>query len=85
MKIAPKPVPLTPRHPSPWITVQEAARYMQVGTDLIYNACTAGQLRHVKLGAAAAPGRRTRKVIRTQYAWCDEWAERNAYAGAAAK
>ncbi|RPH52613.1 MAG: helix-turn-helix domain-containing protein [Planctomycetota bacterium] len=60
----------SPRTPlaSPWITVQEAAAYLGVGVDTIYDACAKRGLKHVKLGHA---------TIRLQRAWVDAWAEQH--------
>ena len=38
--------------PSPWINVHEAAEYLDVCVDTIYDACAAGGLKHVRLGVA---------------------------------
>lgn len=35
---------------STWMTIREAAAYLGVGVDTIYDACAAGGLKHVKLG-----------------------------------
>lgn len=51
---------------SPWITVKDAAQYLGVGVDTIYDACASRGLRHVKLGHS---------TIRLQQAWVDAWAE----------
>ena len=35
---------------SSWMTPRQAAAYLGVGIDTIYDACAAGGLKHVKLG-----------------------------------
>jgi excisionase family DNA binding protein len=55
--------------PSPWITVAEAARYLGVGVDAIYEACAKKGLKHFKVGHS---------TIRLKQAWVDAWAERRA-------
>ena len=52
-----------------WMTPREAAGYMGVGVDTIYDACAAGGLKHVKLG---------RRTIRLRREWIDHWAEDHA-------
>ena len=52
-----------------WITPGEAALYLGVGIDTIYDACAAGGLRHVKLG---------HRTIRLKRDWVDAWVERRA-------
>jgi len=54
-----------------WLTPREAAAYLHVGVDTIYDACAAGRLRHSKLGY---------RTIRMKRAWVDEWAEGRASA-----
>jgi excisionase family DNA binding protein len=51
---------------SPWITVKDAARHLNVGVDTIYDACASKGLKHVKLGHS---------TIRLRIEWVDEWAE----------
>ena len=51
---------------STWITPRQAAEYLGVGVDTIYDACMAGGLKHVKLG---------RRTIRLRREWIDRWAE----------
>lgn len=58
--------PLSPRPVRPWITVQEAATYLGVGVDTIYEACAKRGLKHVKLGHS---------TIRLRPEWIDAWAE----------
>lgn len=55
-----------PRVARPWITVKEAAAYLGVGVDKIYEACASGRLKHVKLGHS---------TIRLRLEWVDAWAE----------
>jgi excisionase family DNA binding protein len=58
---------------SAWMTPREAATYLGVGVDTIYDACAGDGLKHVKLGY---------RTIRLRREWIDRWAERHA-AGAA--
>jgi excisionase family DNA binding protein len=51
---------------SPWISPREAAAYLGVGVDAIYEACAKGNLRHTKLGYG---------TIRLRRQWVDQWAE----------
>jgi excisionase family DNA binding protein len=52
---------------SAWMTPRQAATYLGVGVNTIYDACTAGGLKHVKLG---------HRTIRLRRAWVDAWVER---------
>lgn len=52
-----------------WMTPREAALYLHVGVDAIYEACSAGGLKHVRLGY---------RTIRVRRRWIDEWAEEKA-------
>ena len=54
---------------SSWITPRQAAAYLGVGVDTIYEACAAADLKHVKLGY---------RTIRLRREWIDLWAERHA-------
>jgi excisionase family DNA binding protein len=54
---------------STWMTPREAAVYIGVHVDTIYDACAAGGLKHVKLG---------RRTIRLRMEWIDRWAEEHA-------
>ncbi len=54
---------------STWMTPRQAAEYLGVGVDAIYDACAAGGLKHVKLGY---------RTIRLRRDWIDRWAERRA-------
>ena len=49
-----------------WMTPRQAALYLGVGVDAIYEACAAGGLKHVKLGY---------RTIRLRREWIDRWAE----------
>ena len=51
------------------MTPREAADYLCVGVDTIYDACAAGGLRHVKLG---------HRTLRVRREWVDAWAEEKA-------
>ena len=53
-----------------WLNVAEGAEYAGVCRDLIYDACTARRIHHIRVG-----GRRT---IRLKPKWIDEWLERHA-------
>ena len=52
-----------------WLTIREAAQYLRVGVDLIYDACAVGGLKHVKLG---------HRTIRLRREWVDTWADEKA-------
>ena len=52
-----------------WMTPRQAAAYLGVGVDTIYDACAAGGLKHVKLGY---------RTIRVRREWIDRWAEDHA-------
>jgi excisionase family DNA binding protein len=54
---------------SSWLTPRQAAEYLRVGVDTIYDACAAGGLKHVKLGY---------RTIRVRRDWIDRWAESRA-------
>jgi len=56
-------------HGQDWLTLHEVAAYLKTGVDLIYDACAAGGLKHVKLG---------HRTIRVRRAWVDAWAESKA-------
>ena len=51
---------------SPWLSPREAAAYLGIGVDRIYDAVAKGELRHSKLGYG---------TIRIKRAWLDKWAE----------
>ena len=57
---------VTPAITRPWITIKEAAEYLGVGVDTIYEACAARGLKHVKLGHS---------TIRLKVEWLEAWAE----------
>ena len=59
----------TASYESAWVTPRQAAAYLGVGVDTIYEACAAGDLKHVKLGY------RTNRLRRE---WIDLWAEKHA-------
>jgi excisionase family DNA binding protein len=66
MRIAKIPQPIRGNPASPWITVKQAADYLGVGVEAIYDACANKGLKHSKLG---------RSTIRLRREWVDEWAE----------
>lgn len=49
-----------------WMTPRQAALYLAVGVDAIYDACAARGLKHVKLGY---------RTIRLRREWIDRWVE----------
>ena len=53
-------------HEAIWLSPRQAADYLGVGVDTIYDACAAGGLKHVKLGY---------RTIRVRREWIDRWAE----------
>ena len=57
------------RRESIWMTPRQAAAYLGVGVDTIYDACASGGLKHVKLGY---------RTIRVRREWIDRWAEDHA-------
>jgi excisionase family DNA binding protein len=52
-----------------WMTIQEAATYLGVGVDIIYDACAGGGLRHARFG---------HRTIRLRREWIDRWADSRA-------
>jgi len=60
-----KPAESAPRS-AIWITPREAAEYLNVGVDIIYDGCAARGLKHVRLG---------HRTIRLRRDWPDAWAE----------
>ena len=58
-----------PSRESIWMTPRQAAAYLGVGVDTIYDACAAGGLKHSKLGY---------RTIRVRREWIDRWAEEHA-------
>jgi excisionase family DNA binding protein len=61
-----KPTELSSADGRAWLTVRDAAQYLRVGVDLIYDACSIGGLKHVKLG---------HRTIRLRREWLDTWAD----------
>jgi excisionase family DNA binding protein len=53
-----------------WLNVAEGAEYAGVGRDLIYDACAARRIHHIRVGG--------RRAIRLKPKWIDEWLERHA-------
>jgi excisionase family DNA binding protein len=64
-----KTVAVTSASASVWMTIKEAAAYLGVGVDIIYDACSGGGLRHAKFG---------HRTIRLRREWVDRWAESRA-------
>lgn len=58
--------PETSAKPSVWLTPREAAEYLGVGVDLIYDGCATGGLKHTRFG---------HRTIRLRREWLDAWAE----------
>ncbi len=52
-----------------WMTIQDAATYLGVGVDIIYDACSGGGLRHARFG---------HRTIRLRREWIDQWADSHA-------
>ena len=52
-----------------WMTIQDAATYLGVGVDIIYDACSGGGLRHARFG---------HRTIRLRREWIDQWADSRA-------
>ena len=53
-----------------WLNVAEGAEYAGVCRDLIYDACAARRMHHIRVGG--------RRAIRLKPKWIDEWLERHA-------
>ena len=53
-----------------WLNVAEGAEYAGVCRDLIYDACAARRIHHIRVGG--------RRAIRLKSKWIDEWLERHA-------
>lgn len=53
-----------------WLNVAESAEYAGVCRDLIYDACAARRIHHIRVGG--------RRAIRLKPEWIDEWLERHA-------
>lgn len=51
----------------PWLTVKEAAKYLGVGADFIYDACRTRGLKHMKAGHS---------TIRIKREWLEAWTEK---------
>jgi excisionase family DNA binding protein len=53
-----------------WLSVAEGAEYAGVCRDLIYDACAARRMHHIRVGG--------RRAIRLKREWIDAWLERHA-------
>ena len=53
-----------------WLNVAEGAEYAGVCRDLIYDACAARKMHHIRVGG--------RRAIRLKPEWIDAWLERHA-------
>lgn len=53
-----------------WLNVAEAAEYAGVCRDLIYDACAARRMRHIRIHG--------RRAIRLKREWIDAWLETHA-------
>ena len=53
-----------------WMNVAEGADYAGVCRDLIYDACAARRIHHIRVGG--------RRAIRLKREWIDAWLERHA-------
>jgi excisionase family DNA binding protein len=53
-----------------WLKVAEGAEYAGICRDLIYDACAARQMHHIRVGG--------RRAIRLKREWIDAWLERHA-------
>jgi len=51
---------------SPWLSASQAAEYLQISIDSIYDACATRGLRHSKIG---------HRTLRFRQSWLDEWVE----------
>ena len=51
---------------SPWMTIQQAAEHLGLGTDAIYEACASKGLKHARFGHS---------TIRIRVEWLNAWAE----------
>ena len=49
---------------APWLSPKEAAAYLGVGIDTIYDACASRGLRSVKIGHS---------TLKIKRAWVDDW------------
>ena len=52
-----------------WLNVAEGAEYAGVCRDLIYDACAARRMQHIRVGG--------RRAIRLKREWIDAWLERH--------
>ena len=57
---------------APWLSPKEAAAYVGLGVDSIYDACASRGLRHVKLGHS---------TMRIRREWLDTWMTSQAQGG----
>jgi excisionase family DNA binding protein len=53
-----------------WLNVAEGAEYAGVCRDLIYDACAARRMHHIRVGG--------RRALRLKREWIDAWLERHA-------
>jgi excisionase family DNA binding protein len=53
-----------------WLNVAEGAEYAGVCRDLVYDACAARRMHHIRVGG--------RRAIRLKREWIDAWLERHA-------
>jgi excisionase family DNA binding protein len=53
-----------------WLSVADGSEYAGVCRDLIYDACAARRLHHIRVGG--------RRAIRLKREWIDAWLERHA-------
>jgi excisionase family DNA binding protein len=53
-----------------FLNVQEAADYLGVGKDAVYDACQTKGLKHFKMG---------RSSLRIKRSWIDQWVARRAH------
>jgi excisionase family DNA binding protein len=53
-----------------WLNVAEGAEYAGVCRDLIYDACAARRMHHIRVGG--------RRAIRLKREWIDAWLEKHA-------
>lgn len=53
-----------------WLNVAESAEYAGVCPDLIYDACAARKIHHIRVSG--------RRAIRLKREWIDAWLERHA-------
>ncbi len=53
-----------------WLTVRQAARYMQCGPKTVYSLASSGRLRAARIGG--------KRALRIKRRWCDESLEASA-------